>query len=385
MSARRADFGAIRKLPSGRWQVRYRDRSGRMLPAPTTFATRGDASRWLAATRADLDRGAYFDPSAGEETLAAYTAEWLERRRVRGRPLAPRTAALYRWQLDKHVLPTLGHLPLRHLNRAAVRAWHAKVTGPGGAGTVGAAKCYRLLHAICATAVIDERIARNPCVIIGAGQESSPERPAVSVAEVYALAGAVDPRWRALVLLAAFCGLRFGELAALRRDSLDLLHSTVAVVASVAELSGGIRHVGPPKSDAGRRTVAIPGVIVPDLTEHVARYVEEGRQGLVFVGPKGGPLRGANFGRQVWRPAVRSVGLEGLHFHDLRGCAATLAALSGATTAELLARLGHRRVDVAMRYQRATADRDAALARALSDLVTNNSVVRLAKAAGRVR
>lgn len=119
---------------------------------------------------------------------------------------------------------------------------------------------------------------------------------------------------------------------------------------------------------------------VPDVTEHLVHYAEPGRKGLVFVGPKGGPLRGANFGRQVWRPAVRSVGLEGLHFHDLRGCAATLAALSGATTAELLARLGHGRVDVAMRYQRATADRDAALARALSDLVARATVVRLAAA-----
>lgn len=87
-----------------------------------------------------------------------------------------------------------------------------------------------------------------------AGQESSPERPAVSVPEVYALADAVGPRWRALVLLAAFCGLRFGELAALRRDSLDLLHNTIAVVASVAELPGGTRHTGPPKSEGGRRT-----------------------------------------------------------------------------------------------------------------------------------
>jgi len=385
MPARRSDFGAMRKLPSGRWQVRYRDRSGRMVPAPTTFATRGDASRWLAATRADLDRGAYFDPNAGEETLAAYAAEWLERRRVRGRPLAPRTAALYRWQLDKHILPTLGDLPLRHVSRAAVRAWHATVTAPQGAGAVGAAKCYRLLHAICATAVLDEKIARNPCVIPGAGQESSPARPAVSVAEVYALADAVDPRWRALVLLAAFCGLRFGELAALRHAAVDLLHSTVTVAASVAELPGGIRHIGPPKSDAGRRTIAIPDVIVPDLEDHLARYAEKGREGLVFVGPKGGPLRGANFGRQVWRPAVSSIGREGLHFHDLRGCAATLAALSGATTAELLARLGHRRVDVAMRYQRATADRDAALARALSALVTDATVVRLSRTPGRTR
>jgi integrase len=179
------------------------------------------------------------------------------------------------------------------------------------------------------------------------------------------------------VLLAAFCGLRFGELAALTVGRLDLLHGTVAVAASAAELTGGVRHVGPPKSVAGRRTIAIPDVIAGDLREHVARFAQGGATGLVFVGPKGGRLRNANFGRSVWRPAVRAVGVHGLHFHDLRGCAATLAAITGATTAELMHRLGHATPDVALRYQRATADRDAAIAKALSELVTKASVAPL--------
>lgn len=156
-------------------------------------------------------------------------------------------------------------------------------------------------------------MARNPCVIPGAAQESSPARPAVSVAEVYALADAVDPRWRALVLLAAFCGLRFGELAALRHAGVDLLHSTVTVAASVAELPGGIRHIGPPKSDAGRRTIAIPDVIVPDLEDHLARYAGQGREGLVFVGPKG---------RAASRRQLRTPGVApGRVFHRPRGAA----------------------------------------------------------------
>lgn len=368
MSRKRTDFGAIRRLPSGRWQGRYHDAGGRR--HARSFPTRGDASRWLSGARADLDRGEWFDPRAGRDTLTVYAARWLPARRVKGRPLAPRTVTLYRSQLDRHLLPRLGALELRHLDAAAVRDWHAAMTGPTGPGATTAAKCYRLLRAICATAVADGQIARTPCAIVGAGQESSPERPAVSVPEVYALADAVGPRWRALVLLAAFCGLRFGELAALTRDRLDLLHGTVTVAASVAELPGGVLHRGPPKSDAGRRTVAIPAAIVPDLTEHLASYAAAGVDGLVFVGPKAGPMRRSNFSKLVWLPATRTVGLHGLHFHDLRGCAATLAALSGATTAELLARMGHRRVEVAMRYQRATADRDAALAAVLSDLVS---------------
>lgn len=204
-----------------------------------------------------------------------------------------------------------------------------------------------------------------------------PSARAVSAPQVYALAEAVGPRWRALVLLAAFCGLRFGELAALTLVRLDLLHGTVAVAESVSELAGGVRHVGPPKSEAGRRTVAIPAVILDELQQHVAQFAEGGPAGLMFVGPKGRPLRNANFGRSVWRPAVQQVGLPGLHFHDLRGCAATLAAIAGATTAELMHRLGHTTPDVALRYQRATADRDVAVARALSELVSRASVVPL--------
>ena len=104
----RRDFGSVRKLPSGRWQARFRDRSGVMHTAPNTFASKGDATRYLAGVRADLDRGAYFDPHAGSETVADYAATWLDNRRVRGRALAPRTRELYRSQLDNHILPVLG-------------------------------------------------------------------------------------------------------------------------------------------------------------------------------------------------------------------------------------------------------------------------------------
>jgi integrase len=366
MSRSRADFGSIRRLPSGRWQARYQDRSGRQHRAPHTFASRGDAARYLAGVRADLDRGTWFNPDAGRITLRDYADAWLLTRRIRGRPLAPRTQELYRGQLDRHILPALGEVELRHLDPPAVRSWHAGLTGNDGPGAVTAAKCYRLLSTICGSAVAEEQIARNPCTIRGAGQERSPARPSVSVPEVYALAEAAGPRWRALVLLAAFTGLRFGELAALRRNRVDLLRGTVEVVEAVSELPGGVRYVGPPKSDAGRRMVAIPPHLLVDVREHLENYAEPGSGGLVFVGPKGGSLRRSNFHRHVWQPALAAQGLTGLHFHDLRGCAATLAAISGATTAELMARIGHSTPDMALRYQRATADRDAALARALS-------------------
>lgn len=302
-------------------------------------------------------------------TLEAYAWPWLAARRVRGRPLAPRTTELYRWQLRRHVLPHLGHRLLTDLTRDEVRRWHATITAAAGAPT--AAKCYRLLRAICATAVGDELLERSPCRLPGAGQEWSPERPLVTVPQVLALADAVGPRWRCVVLLAALCSLRFGELAALRRPQVDLARRTLAVLASVSDLPGGVRHVGPPKSRAGRRVLALPPVLVPELEQHLASYAEPAQDGLVFVGPHGGPLRSSGFGTRVWRPATRSVGVPGLHFHDLRHAGNTLAAATGASLAELMARMGHSTVDAALRYQHATLARDAVIAAALSDLVAD--------------
>jgi integrase len=367
----RRDFGSIRRRDNGRWQARYRDPNGRV--HTRMFATRGDAARHLAGIRADLDRGDWFDPTAGRELLRDYSARWVATRRVRGKPLAPRTASLYRWQLDKHILPALGHLQLRQLSAALVREWNTRMTGPDGPGAMTAAKCYRLLRTICGSAVTEQEIARNPCAIPGAGLESSPERPIATVPQVLGLAATVEDRWRALILLAAFCSLRMGELAALTRRDIDTVAGTVTVRFSVAELPGGVRHLGPPKSEAGRRTVTIPDAIRPAIEEHLERFGQPGPDGLVFVGPLGGVLRESNFVNDVWRPATLGFGLGHLHFHDLRHTGNTLAAATGASLKELMVRMGHASPKAALRYQHATRDRDAAIARALSDLVTRST------------
>jgi integrase len=183
----------------------------------------------------------------------------------------------------------------------------------------------------------------------------------------------VPPRWRALVLLATFCGLRFGELAALRRDRLDLLHATVAVVEDLDELDGGVLQVGEVKSEASHRIVSIPAVIIPDLEEHLGKYAESGSSGCIFVGAKGGRLRRSNF-RKVWVTAVRRAGLvDGFRFHDLRHTGNTLAATTGASTKELMSRMGHASPRAALIYQHATRDRDVMIAAALSALVSGES------------
>lgn len=353
-----------RQTRSGRtvYDVRLRTPDGRQYKR--TFRTRREADTFHAREQADRSRGGWVDPRAGRVPLDAYANRWLSQRAG----LRPRTLELYESLLRCHVLPSLGHFELNALTTATVRAWHANLLAGGQPGPTTVAKCYRLLRTVLATAMEDELIVKNPCVLKGAGVERSAERPIATLAQVDALAEVVEPRWRAMVLLATFGGLRLGELAGLTRRNVDLLHGTVTVVQQVQELADGRRVVVPPKTDAARRTVAIPPHVLPDLEAHLTAWAEPGAGGLVFPAPEGGPIRRSNFTRRVWQPACRTVGVEGLRFHDLRHTGNTLAAATGASTRELMARMGHASPRAALIYQHATADRDTAIAQALSDL-----------------
>jgi integrase len=171
-----------------------------------------------------------------------------------------------------------------------------------------------------------------------------------------------------MALLATFAGLRWGELVALRRVNIDLDHCEIRIVETIAELDRGDLLPESPKSPAGRRTVSFPGELAPELRWHLDRFAEPGEHGLVFVGQKGAALRRSNF-RPVWNAACAKAGLPGLHFHDLRHVGGTLAATTGASLKELMARLGHSSTRAALIYQHATRDRDKAIALALGDLV----------------
>jgi integrase len=244
----------------------------------------------------------------------------------------------------------------------ARRTSKARQTGP-----VTVAKAYRLLRTNCETAFSDELITRNPCNLKGASVEHSPERPVLTVAEVELLANAIDERFRALVLLAAWCGLRLGEALALTRKDVNLKQNTVRIDKSAAELKSGERIVGPPKTEAGKREVSVPPHVLPALQTHLERFSGTGQDDLVFTGMKGHPLRRASL-YSAWLRATEASGLGGVRFHDLRHTGATLAAATGASTKELMKRLGHASSDAALRYQHATADRDSAIAKALSRL-----------------
>ena len=364
---RRRSFGKVRRLPSGRFQASHVAPGGRRITAPHTFGTRMDAEAWLAGEQTDLSRGEWRRPEPPRQvvTFAAYAAAWLADRK-----LTERTRDEYGKILAGHLLPAFGALALDDITAPMVRAWHAGLaTGP-----TRRAHAYGLLHAILATAVADDAIPANPARIRGATQVKRARkiRPA-TLPELAAIAEGMRPAYQALVLLAAWCGLRFGELAELRRADIDTALGVVNVRRGVTQTKAG-PVVGTPKSAAGVRDVAIPPHLVPVIAAHLAEHVAPGRDALLFVSPHGRHLRSDSRMHDEFRAAAKAAGRPDLTFHDLRHTGATLAAATGATLAELMARIGHSTPNAAMLYQHATSDRDHAIAEALSQFAAGNVV-----------
>lgn len=359
-------FGRVRRLPSGRFQARYQGPDGKDRPAPDTFANKTDAEVWLARKEIEIRDGAWIDPGLGKTIFATYADGW-----VRDRMLKPRTEGLYVALLKNHLLPAFGNRPIGEIREPEVRRWHKERLTAGSVssrpfGPVTVAKAYRLLHAVMTTAADDGLIRRNPCRIKGAGQEDSPERPVVPVASLVDLLDRIPVRYRAMLLLATFASLRFGELAALRRGDIDLERCDVRVVRSLVQMDDGRLIDAEPKSRAGRRLVSFPREISPELRWHLDRFVDPANDSLVFVGPKGGRLRRQNF-RSIWVKARDEAGLSGVHLHDLRHTGNTMAAATGASLRELMERMGHSSTRAALIYQHATRERDDVIAAAMGE------------------
>jgi integrase len=365
MAARQ--FGSVRKLPSGRFQARYRHpETNQRITATSTFPTKGAARLWLAGAQTDLARGERMDQYLPTVTLDEYAASWLQNRVLR-----PRTVELYQGLLDRHILPKLGDIQIGRLTPSKVREWHAALSKATKPGPVTVAKCYRLLRTICETAYIDELISRNPCNLKGASVEHSPERPVMSIEQLNAVVEAMEDRYRAMVVLGSWCSMRIGEILALTRADIDLEAGTVNVDKSAWELGNRQRRVGPPKTAAGVRVMFIPPHVRDLIGDHLDAFTGDDEADLAFVGIKGQPVRRATV-YTAWHRALERAelgkGTPEFRFHDLRHTGATLAAGAGASTRELMARLGHASSAASLRYQHATASRDESIAERLSEL-----------------
>lgn len=367
MSGRRR-FGYIRRLPSGRWQATFRGPTGRRQAAPHTFARRTDADRWLAAAELDLMNGNWLDHARGDEAFGQFARQWIE-----DNPrLGPRTRETYERNLRLHLAP-LEDTPLAALSASAVRAWYAAALR-GGAGKTSVDQSYRFLRAIMNAAVREGLVTKNPCQIPGAGTTRARQRTVATPQQVQALVDAIPGRYKAAVVLAAWGGLRRGEILALRRDDIDLEAGTVSVHRNQVEMLGvRQRFDSRPKTDAGYRTVALPPHVLPVLDAHLEEHAGPRR---LFVSTSGGPMAGDTL-TQAFSRARDRVGMDGFRFHDLRHTGQTLAAATGATLADLMKRLGHSSPAAAMRYLHTVNGRDEAIAEALAVLAEHGDAAKL--------
>jgi integrase len=227
-------------------------------------------------------------------------------------------------------------------------------------------KAYQLLGKVMGAAVDAGMIPHSPCRRVPLPKVDREEMRFLTPAEVMRLVEAIRPKYRALVLLGAYGGLRIAELAGLRRKRVDLLRGTVEVSEIMTEVRGYL-YMGPPKTRASRRRVGLPQVVTVELRRHLASPGDP--DDLVFTGPQGGPLRVTAFRARIWRPATRAAGLDGLRIHDLRHTAVALWIAAAANPKEVSARAGHASVSFTLdRYGHLYPEADTALRDRLDEL-----------------
>jgi len=328
-----------------------------------TFEKKAEADAFVTSLKAAKQAGRTIDLRRGERLFGSYADEWIETRLVRGEPLSPATKQGYRALMRRHLLPAFGQTRLNQINKDRVRKWHNTLAAKQ---PDQAAKAYRLLRAILMTAADDDLIAENPCRIKGAGEENAAERPMLETETVMKLAEAIEPRLRAMVLIAGFRTMRTGELLGLQRRDVDLLHTTIRVERQTQEVVGGRIVRDATKSQAGTRTLALPPFLADILDEHLRLYVGPEPGAWLFTRATGRPLRRQDLSH-AWQDACKAVGVTpwsqeartGVRFYDLRHHAGTISAQDpNVTLKELMTMMGHSTTVAAMRYQHATEERD---------------------------
>jgi len=359
-------WGHIRRLPSKRFQASYHHQGGRH-KAAMTFTARIDAEGWLSNERRLIELGTWTPPAvrAAAKKAEVLTLNKFGSRWIAERPLKPRTRQEY-LKLWKGPIAPLVDYALGGITTEVVRSWFS---GLNASTPNQNSKAYSLLHSVFSTAVLDGLLVSNPCQIKGAMNTKRVREPVIlNVDEIGLLAAAMPEHIRALPLISAWCGLRWGEVIELRRKDFDAGIETICVARAVTH-EGGCR-IDTTKS--GRvRNVVIPPHIRADIKHHLDNYVGAQPDSLLFVPSKGGcHLNDSVFMRSYFRPALKSIGRQGVRIHDLRHFTGTTTARV-ANLRETMDRLGHSTVNASMRYQQIANGRDVEVAYALSALVGN--------------
>lgn len=342
-----------------RYDVRYRLPDGKT--RTKTHRTKKEAEGFAATVVVDLNRGDLIDPRMGKLTFGEWWALWWPTT-VNLRPSSrARDESYYR----SHIEPAFGSVKLTAIDHTAVAEWVAKLSAKKLAPAT-VVKAAQILNKAMVGAVKAKRITSNPCAEVDLPRIERKEMMFLTPDEVATLADAIDPKYRALVLTGAYCGLRWGEMVGLKVSRVDLLHRRLEVAEIATEVNGHF-HTGPPKTRAGHRTVPMPAVVVDALTEHLKTVTGE----LVFTAPQGGYLRNSLFRRRVWETATNAANLRGLRLHDLRHTAVALWIAAEASPKAIAARAGHSSVVTVLdRYGHLLPGHEDAVTDALDAMAT---------------
>lgn len=365
---RRLGFGRTRQERSGRWSAGY-NHAGTMHRPGATFPTKSAAVAWLEGERRLIDLDNWTPPAdrAAKAAKAATTVGQFAEDWHRDKPMSRRTKDSYRYLIDTRLIgTTLADRPITDVTVADVREWFGQLDA---STPTARARAYEMVSSMFSAAVAEGLLPVTPCKVPNATKVRR-ARSVVHIEspEVDVLAGKMPEDLAAAVLLAAWCGLRFGEVVALDRADVATDGSTVNVSKGMTR-RGGVTEIAAPKSETSTRVVAVPPHVREALTSHLVDHTGPGDGAPLFTDADGQRITEGKF-RPHWHRARAAAGRETLRFHDLRHHAGMVAAYAGATIAESMARLGHSSPKMALHYAEQAADRDALLAERIAALAT---------------
>jgi integrase len=357
-------IGSIRKLPSGKYQLRYTDPNGFRRAGEITYGTKAQAEHALLDIRRTIENGTYEAQQAVQAgdidpktlTLEELASYWRGvRLNRRGQSLRPSTLKEYE-RLIHNVLTPLKDKPIRTITAGQVEKWwapeHKKAPNQ-------ASKAYKHLNTLMKYALKRKWATSNPCDIEGASSYTPTNQPEVPTADQVATMLEVAPEpFKTMVVLAVSAGLRKGELLALTRADIETLkddgETRVFINIDKALTWDGTKEiVGQTKSEGSVRVIELPQWANQYLTKYLTT-IAINPEALLFPRNEGSSLHWGKYQiNPVWRAVRTKAGFHG-RFHSLRAFHLTQFGLTGATAAELMARGGHRDLATAQRYQRTT-------------------------------
>lgn len=347
-------MGSIERR-NGMWRVRYRDPIGRN--RSRTFQLKADGERFLREQRVDADRGQWIDPRGAELSLKAWSEEFLSL----ARGLAPTTQDTYRRDIDLYIVPRFGSYRIGRLPADEIEKWLLDEVDAGLA-TSSVHRHYRLLRRMLQVAVEKEKLLANPCDRVHPPRIVQREMTFLTWQQAITLAEAMKPRFSALIYLALDSGMRWSELAGLRRSKLDLNRGKVRVTEQLVRLDNGEWLRKEPKTTSSRRTISLSPFTTNVLASHVEQFSGTGPDALVFPNGAGNPLQPSSFLVHFFQPAQRAAGVK-CRFHDLRHTSVALAIAEGAHPKAIQVRMGHSSISVTLdRYGHLFPELDEAIA-----------------------